>query len=127
MPSPVQKLSKVVEVDIDQTDGATDDAITSAINLAGHILVGVIMPATWTAAGITFEVSDTEAGTYVDLYDTSGAELALSAAASIYLAVDPVNFYGVNFLKVRSGTSATPVDQTTPRTLKLLLGVPDRS
>lgn len=117
MASPIISLAQPLDVTI--SSGA---AITSAIDLVGRTLVGIIMPAAWTAASLTFEMSDTAAGTYVDVYDISEAELEITVAASRYLALDPVNFFGVNYLKVRSGTSATPVNQAADRTLTLMIG-----
>ena len=87
MVSPINPLAQPLDVTI--SNGAS---ITSAIDLRGRTLVGIIMPAAWTAATITFEMSDTAAGTYVDVYDISESELEITAAASLYLALDPANF-----------------------------------
>ncbi len=71
-------------------------------------------------------MSDTLDGTYVDVYDVEEAELEITADASRFLALDPVNFWSINYLKVRSGTSGTPVNQGADRTLKLMVGATRR-
>ncbi len=121
MVAPNPRLSEPLDVEI--ADGA---ALSAATSLAGRILTGIYIPASWTTAGITFQACATIDGTYVDVYNTSGSELNLNAASSVYLAVDPTNFYGVSFIKVRSGTTGTPVNQSGAITIQLMLGVPDR-
>ena len=122
MASPVQRLADPIEVTIE--DG---NSLSAAVFMKGRVLCGIFIPASWTTANITFQGCSTPGGTYVDVYDTSGSELTLTgAASSVYLAVDPINFYGINHLKVRSGTTGTPVNQSGDITLELMGGVPDR-
>lgn len=121
MVSPVVPVAKPLEVVI-----ASGASLSAATALNGHTLIGIIMPAAWTAANLTFQMSDLAGGTYVDVYGIDEAELEVTAAASRYLALDPVNWYGVDHLKVRSGTAATPVNQAADRTLKLMVAVDRR-
>ena len=116
MTSPVVPRAKAETVTI-----PSGEALTAAINLNGRAIVGIIMPGTWTAAAITMQACDTADGTFVDVIATGGSELSITAAASDYLAVDPVNQYGINFAKIRSGTSGTPVNQGADRDLVLML------
>lgn len=91
-------------------------------------IVGIFMPSTWTAAAITFQASldrpaltafDSAPGNFLDVYDDSGNEVSITAAASRALMLSQsVLIVGRSF-KIRSGTSATPVDQTTTRTLTI--------
>ena len=99
--------------------------ITDALNVGNGRLVGIAMPAAWDTAAITFQAS-ADGSTYYDLYDSDGSEVTISssaAAASRYLAFTsamlPV-FAGLRYLKIRSGTSATPVNQTADRILTLV-------
>ena len=94
MTSPVVPRAKAETVTI-----PSGEALTAAINLNGRAIVGIIMPGTWTAAAITMQACDTADGTFVDVIATGGSELSITAAASDYLAVDPVNQYGINFAK----------------------------
>jgi hypothetical protein len=91
---------------------------SAAINLAGLSLVGIILPAAFTGTALTFEVSDSLAGTYVVLKSsTSGTSLSYTVAQGTYAAIDPKDFYGVQFLKIKSG-SAEGADRTLLLSLK---------
>ncbi len=74
-------------------------------------LVGIWMPAVWTSASMTFQVLSPDGSTWLELYTYAGAELTLTVAAGQYVAVDPAQWKGVAAVKVRSGTSASPVNQ----------------
>lgn len=94
-------------------------SLSAAVPLGAATLVGISMPAAWDTAGLTFQAS-VDGTTFQDVQTTS-AELSMTAAASKYIAVDPAVWRGVNLLKVRSGTSGTPVNQTADRTITLVL------
>ncbi len=98
-------------------------AITGEIDLKGRIPCGIIMPAAWTAAALTFQAAAGSGGTYVDMYD-GGAEKSETVGASQYIVLDPTKFLGVPFLKVRSGTTGTPVNQGADRSLVLMVSEP---
>lgn len=98
--------------------GAT--GLSEAIQLNGR-LVGIQMPATWAAANITFQAS-ANGDTFYDVYDSAGTEVSVTAVQARYIVLDPTA-RGFFHLKVRSGTAATPVNQTTARTLVLLVAV----
>lgn len=106
---------------IDVTIPTDADGQSDAVPLYGRTPVGIYMPGTWTTGNLTFRACDTEAGTFVNMYSTAGSELTVTAAASLYLPLDPVNFHGVRFLIVRSGTSGTPVQQAGARSLVLMV------
>lgn len=96
-------------------------ALSNAINVGTKVLCGIQMPAAWDAANLTFQVSYDSGVTWQDLYDGLGTEIAVtSPAAGKYLAVDPSDYAGIVFLKVRSGTTGTPVNQTADRTIVLV-------
>ena len=87
----------------------------------GCRLFGIVMPAAWTAANLTFQVSHDGVTTWNNLYDANGNEVTITASTSRYIALDPVVFAGVQFLKVRSGTSGTAVNQGQEVILQLIL------
>ncbi len=97
-------------------DGAN---LSDAVYLGGNVIVGIIMPAVWDAAVITFEVSMDDV-TYLDAYSGAGAEHTLTVAASQHIWLDPAQFASYRWAKVRSGTSAAPVNQTTGADDKLV-------
>jgi hypothetical protein len=85
------------------------------------MLCGMCAP-DWTAADMTFQVSDAIDGTFYDLYDQNATEKNVKFAADRHVALDDGTFWtGVRFLKIRSGTTASAVVQDrvggTPVTL----------
>jgi hypothetical protein len=100
-------------------------SLSNAADLSELVPVGVLMPSAWTAASLTFQAS-LDGVSFVDLYNTSGSELQVPAGANRLIALDPVQFRGVRHLRVRSGTSGAPVNQTASRTL-VILAVPSNS
>jgi hypothetical protein len=100
---------------------ATGTALSAGLVLGAKVLSAVQMPAAWDAADITFQTSDDNGATWVDLLDDAGNEIKITApAAGKRLQLDPSNFLSAVFLKVRSGTSALPVNQNATRALGLV-------
>jgi hypothetical protein len=95
---------------------ATDAKVSSSVYLAGRSLVGVVLPAQWTASDLTFKVS-TDGTTFHDLYASTGlytyptAGLA-AGAASVF---DATLFNAWDYVQVRSVT-----DQAADRVLTLI-------
>jgi len=97
-------------------------ALSGVLDLDGgrRSLVALAMPAAWTAAPITFSVSINNS-TFVPLY-WDGEEYTIlaagGAAASLGVSLEPSAFAGWPFVKVRSGTAGTPVNQAAERTIQ---------
>jgi hypothetical protein len=85
----------------------------------GVSLVGVVMPAAWTAAALTFQGS-ADSTNFFDLYD-GGTEYNVAAGASRYIQIPPDKTDSLMALKVRSGTTGTPVNQGADRVLTLIV------
>ena len=103
---------------------ANGASLSGVIDLEGFVLMGIQMPSAWTAANLTFEASSARAGTFDDVYDDTGTEVNVTAAASRYIGVTGTKgdvLANVRFLKVRSGTTGTPVNQGAARTITLCL------
>lgn len=98
---------------------ANGASLSSAIDLQGTSVVAIQMPSAWTAANLTFQGSNDDS-TFDNLYDSSGTEVQVTAAASRYIAITPTNFQGVRYLKIRSGTSGSAVNQAADRVLVLV-------
>lgn len=75
----------------------------------------------WTTAGITVLVSDAVDGTFRPLYDQNGNEYVVTVSADKTFVVTPADTIGFGFMKIRSGTAASPVNQAAERTLTLFL------
>jgi len=95
-------------------------ALTDVIDLKQNIITAIQIPAAWTAANLTFQASSTRTGTFADVFDAAGNELTAVAAASRVI-VDLLELSPIRFLKIRSGTTGTPVNQGAERTLNLIL------
>lgn len=107
---------------------ANGASLSGSINLNGLTdaphglrLFGIVMPAAWTAANLTFQASFDGGTTYVDMYDYNGLEVVATASTSRLIVLDPVVFASIPLLKIRSGTAASAVNQGGDRTLTLVL------
>lgn len=100
---------------------AANTSLSDVIDLGAFNLFAIEMPSAWDTATITFAASSSISGTFIPVYN-SGSEVSTPASASemislgdIALAIAPLRY-----IKIRSGTNATPVTQTASRTLKLV-------
>ena len=99
---------------------AATEAVSNAVNIGEKLLCGVQMPAAWTAADLTFEVS-LDGVTWKSLTSTSGAEITVaSPAAGALIALDPSDYLLAQLVRVRSGTAETPVAQAAERQITLV-------
>jgi hypothetical protein len=99
---------------------AAGQSLSPEVDVGALTLVGIWMPATWTAANLTFQVAFDNTLTFVEHYNSAGVETTFTAAASQYIAIDPLLWRGVSAIKVRSGTLAGPVTQAAAATLNLI-------
>lgn len=97
---------------------AINQSLSAAIDLKGRSLVGIMMPSAWTTAQLSFQVS-LDGSTYVNLYNTQGDEFISEASTSRFIAMSQFEFLPVRYVKIRSGTSAVPVNQAAARSLVL--------
>lgn len=95
-------------------------SLSGDAQIDGAALVGIIMPSAWTAADLTFQASGDDA-VFNDMYDVDGAEVTVVAGASRYIWLSPNDFVGFDSIKVRSGTTGTPVNQGADRSITLVL------
>lgn len=99
---------------------ANGGSLSAAVPIGDKVPVGIVMPSAWTAAGLTFQVSADGGSTWNNMYDAAGTEVALTVAASRYIPIDPNVWIGINHIKIRSGTSGSPVNQGADRILTLV-------
>lgn len=115
---PAKRISFIPATILDGPSG-----LSAAINLRGFVPKGILMPAAWGAASVTFQAAEAEAGTYQDLYDSAGTEVSVTVAGGravgFSTAVQDL-LAGVAFVKLRSGTTAVPVNQGANRALILV-------
>jgi hypothetical protein len=99
---------------------ANAQALSSIIVCKGLKLAGILMPAAWDAAAITLQAS-MDGSTFLDVNDKAGAEVSITTAAGKCITLDPAPLQAFCFLRIRSGTGATPVNQTAQRVVTLIL------
>lgn len=97
--------------------------IAASAALSGPVFIGgrltsVAVASDWTAAVITFQGSQ-DGVTWYNIYDSAGNEVSVTIAAGDLASVD--NFDGAVYMKVRSGTSGSPVNQTNAESVVLLI------
>lgn len=95
---------------------ANGQSLSDAIDLGERRAVRIVMPAGWTAAALTFQ-SSYDGTTFNDLYDESGNEVSYTVAAGRSVRLPVGDWLGVRYLKIRSGSSGTPVNQGAARSL----------
>ena len=114
---------------------ANGASLSAEVDLRHHSLVAIQMPADWTAADLTFQgrpgADDTTPRineTLQNVYDDAGNEVTVQADADRYIALTAAvldALTGLGRVKVRSGTSGTPVNQGAARVLTLVLAALD--
>lgn len=102
---------------------ASGQSLSAEVDVEDYAIYAIEMPTAWTAANLTFQAASASGGTFRDLYGDAGSEVAVVVAADQMIGLDASGpeLVGARFLKIRSGTSAAPVNQTAERTLTLLL------
>lgn len=98
-------------------------SLSAQVNIGGKTLTAIAIPANWTTAGISFQVSGDGGTTFGEMLDeTAAAKSVGSVTGGAYtvIDVDPTKWRGITCIKVRSGTSAAPVNQTNAVIVKLL-------
>ena len=98
---------------------ANGASLSGVIDLGGRKLVAIDMPASWTAASLTFQAS-IDGTNFDNMYD-GATERSVTVAASYYSMLNIGDWIGVRYLKIRSGTSGTPVNQGGARVLTLVI------
>lgn len=98
-------------------------AVSGTINSGAQTLHGVLIPSNWTAADLTFEISVDGGATFFNMKSTTNAEIDYQVAAGSYVAIDPTLWRAINCFRIRSGTSAVPVNQAANVTLEIVLAV----
>ena len=98
---------------------------STVINKSGYKNMLIIMPAVWTAADITFLVSNNPTTGFVKLVKASDeTEITSKASASEAVNMDGTLKEALGacaYVKIRSGTSALPVNQVDRRKLIVVL------
>ena len=94
---------------------ASGASLSAEISLDSWTLDAIITPDAWTTAS---------GGTYNNLYNDGGNEVTVTAAVDRYISLigdDKDSLGTARWLKIRSGTGASAVNQGAERTIRLVL------
>lgn len=95
-------------------------SLSGAADLGGTVLVAYEVPASWTAAVITFQTSDDNSNFY-NVYKSDGTEYSHTVDSSRRVMVSPAEAASLGrFIKFRSGTSGSPVNQSGAKVITLI-------
>jgi hypothetical protein len=102
---------------------AVSASLSGAIDIGDGGLVGIQMPTTWTTATtLSFQASSDLNGTYVEAVDNTGTAITCTGVTgAIYIALNAATFAGMRYIKIRSGTSGSPVTQAGARTITTMV------
>lgn len=95
---------------------ASGTSLSPSVDCASGLLVYIMMPASWTNAPLSFEVSNDNV-TFAPLYNYEGQEIAINVKAG-GAALVPVE-WRFKFIKFRSGMLASAVPQGANRTFSV--------
>lgn len=101
---------------------ANGASVSASIDLTDTSIIGIIMPAAWTTAALTIEVSADNV-TFVGLaYDDLGAQANVisSPVASSAYALNLTGLLPYKHARLRSGTTASPVNQGAERLITVI-------
>lgn len=91
---------------------ADGTSISGSVFVGYGLLVGLIVPSGWDSADITLQACPVEGGTFYNVHNKAGdTEETIQAGASRHIWLDPP-MRGFGWIKVRSGTSGSPVNQS---------------
>ena len=100
---------------------ANGAALSGAVFIGGSI-TRIEMPAGWTAAALTFQVSS-DGVNFINLFDEFNSEVIIGATAAVAnraIRLKLAEWTNVLYLILRSGTSATPVNQGAERIIRIV-------
>jgi hypothetical protein len=115
----------MAEVDLNaQAVIAAGGSLSAQADIGTKVLAAIVLPAAWIAAagGLTFQASVDGGATWGEVTTAAGAAytVAYTAAGPATIGIDPTTLRGVSSIKVRSGTKAAPVNQTSTVTVTLI-------
>jgi hypothetical protein len=122
-PKPFDALALLEFVEVNYADLSTTIAngasLSSAVPLSRRPVLWFTIPNGWDDAVLTFQVS-TDGITFYELLTEAGAAVSLTVSAGTATRTTNLDQWaGFNYLKIRSGTSGTPVNQSGAVTILL--------
>jgi len=107
-----------------------NEALSGCVDIGGFNLVALEMPEGWAGTAITFQakanrVPDEQATPedWDNVYDDTGTEVSITVASNRVVVIGTVTKSAIGalrYIRIRSGTSTTPVNQNPAREIKLI-------
>lgn len=96
---------------------ASGASVSATVDLSNAVLTGIIMPAAWTAADLTVEVSHDGTAWIGLAYDATATQCnnITTPAVDTAHAFDVRAMAPYQYIRLRSGTTASPVNQGADR------------
>ena len=101
---------------------ANGASVSGAVDIRETALLGFFAPAAWTAAALQVEASADGSTNWVPITDSSGSVTgSLASITALYAyALDPVAMLPWRYIRILSGTVATPVNQAADRVFTVI-------
>jgi hypothetical protein len=113
----------MAEIDSITAQIAAGQSLSAEADIGNKVLVGLVLPATWSTASLSFQASVDGGVTWNEIMTVAGAAFAIGSVTggtARDIAIDPTTLRGVQALKIRSGTVGAPVNQANTVTLTLI-------
>jgi hypothetical protein len=105
---------------------ANGASVSDGLDMTPYLFVALMLPGAWTAAALTFDHS-IDGATWQPLYDDAGNEITIASAAVVagrtvaIASAGPSNaFRPLRWIRLVSGTHATPVNQGAARDITVV-------
>jgi hypothetical protein len=98
---------------------ANGASLSAAVFLGAGAPLAVQMPAAFTGTQLTFQTSH-DGVVYQNMYDDAGSEVIVTVAAGTNCALPASIMTAWRYVRVRSGTAASPTVEGGARTLYLI-------
>ncbi len=99
---------------------AAGASLSGEVDLGACTLCGIVLPAALNTGNLSFQVSVDGGLTWNELAMAIGGYISYPMGNSLYLAVDPTLWRGINAVKVRTGAAASPVVQAAQVIITLI-------
>lgn len=100
---------------------ASGTAVSNTIDFRDHSMMIVHIPATWTAADLSFRTATAVDGTFDDLYDETGTLLEVAGVTAGNGFVVPARLAPAHFVQIVSQSAGVTVNQAADRVLTVEL------
>lgn len=94
-------------------------SLSDNVDMGSYRLVGLSIPGTFEPTTVSFMASF-DGSTWMPIFDATGTEVTATVSTNRRVVLNPANFYGVKWVRVRGGTSGSPTTVAADRTVRLI-------